>query len=702
MRLERPPVRVPIYEFLDKLGTRYRTCHGMSLPTRGLRMPTKKERGKAKRTQSSRAYARRPPSPSPTREAEPLSAVGGGEDSVLPMEDDGASTAVDEPTSASPATTPEATVRTKLRHVTDAPAADVTIVLVGIAAFLPGLGTPFQGDDLTQIVNNPPVQSITNIVSFFRESTFYFGPSQPLRGAYYRPLMTTVDSSLYTAFGATPLAFHLFQLALCIGSAVILHHFLRYFVGAALSLILALVFLVHPVNSQVVFAIPSMDDALFFFFGILALWLLVRFRSRKILFVSGACLFLSLLSKETGILFVALALAFLFWRERRRLLPFAGIVAVAVVAWLLLRSNAIGWVSSNANEPIDLLSLGNRLISAPAIVLFYITQFVWPVPLASTYDWTAALTVQSFVIPLTIDLAVITAAVYIGILIGRRGTSAQYRTYWFFAVWASIGILAHLQIIPLDATVSDTYAYFSMAGVLGMIGIAVSTLGPHLHVNRLHLNRQVGLACVSAVILLLGIRTAIRGTDWSSSYTLATHDVAVSPDDYIADITVAKQLASDGNFAQAITYAKHSVSVYPSLNGYDVLGTILLYSQDYSQARQTYLTALAFAQTHGYGNTYTIPIVEQLGSLTWWYGSASDNNAFLTTTLKVLPRDGTLWLDLAVVDLQNHDSQGAKTAITNAYALGAVPEAAYNQVIKGGPITFQPRPSLPIRWAFLS
>src|ERR1700712_2070879 len=87
------------------------------------------------------------------------------------------------------------------------------IALVGVVAYWSGLTNPFLGDDFSQIVNNIPVHSLSNISQFFSGSTFYSGmPDAPLRGIYYRPLMTTVFSAIYAIFGANVVAYHILQL----------------------------------------------------------------------------------------------------------------------------------------------------------------------------------------------------------------------------------------------------------------------------------------------------------------------------------------------------------------------------------------------------------------------------------------------------------------------------------------------------------
>jgi hypothetical protein len=233
--------------------------------------------------------------------------------------------------------------------------ASLVIVVMGFAAYFDSLKNQFLGDDVGQIINNPPIHSIAHIKLFFEGGTFYIGKGfVPLYGFYFRPLMTTVFSLIYTLFGSHPFYFHVVQLLICIGSAILLYLFFRFSFKPALSLFLALIFLVHPIDSQIVFAIASMQDALFFFFGILGLYLLFRFKSKKSLVLVALCFFMSLLAKETGFLFVAMALLYLFWFKRKQLYKFVITMVIPIALYMILRIHAIGLLGTNPhNGPID-------------------------------------------------------------------------------------------------------------------------------------------------------------------------------------------------------------------------------------------------------------------------------------------------------------------------------------------------------------
>ena len=562
--------------------------------------------------------------------------------------------------------------------------AAIIIAVVGFAVFFTGLATPFMGDDNTQIVNNPVVHSMTNIRLFFEGSTFYNGQGiAPLNGVYYRPLATTVFSLLYTLFGPHPVYFHLFQLSLCIGSAILLYLVFGYTFTTLLSLILSLIFLVHPLNSQVVFAIPSMQDALFFFFGLMALWLLLRFRSVRSLTTVAGCLFLSLLSKESGVLFIAITLTYLFWWDRKRLYPFIGIMAPLAILWLVLKTHAVGLLGMNPNiAPIDSLSLTGRLLTAPSIMLFYLTRFLFPLKLASAYYWVyPTVSFRHVILPLIIDLAVIAGFAYLGFVVHRKLSKAMFYTYLFFSLWLAFGLLIHLQFVPIDFTASETWFYFPMAGLLGMIGIFLEAFQEKIRPSWF-------LIMVVLVISVLGLRSLARGMDWKNSYTLASRDIISSKEQYNAyNVLATYYYTNRRDYSTAKYYAAKSVALYANGNNNDVLGMTLIELGDYSGAYATLNDGLKRHQ-------FVPFLCNSLARLTVVYGNPSANVQFLRTSLKQFPKDGELWFYYAVQLYRIGDISDAKSAIVVATADSSqVPLSVYDGILNHQPFALQIGPN---------
>lgn len=237
---------------------------------------------------------------------------------------------------------------------------------IGILVFGRSLVNGFVGDDFSQIVNNPVIHSLSNLPLYFQGGTFYVdGGIAPLYGVYYRPMMTTVFAIIYSIFGQHAFYFHLIQLLFHIGCAVLVFLIFRLSVRPAVAFLCAVLFLVHPLNSQNVYAIASMQEVLMGFFGLLGIWLLTRYHSRRSLFAVALCFLLALLSKESAILFILLALGLLALWDRERLPSFAWLAAVVSAIWFIMRVTAVGFFNNPHNAPIADVSFGERLLTMP-------------------------------------------------------------------------------------------------------------------------------------------------------------------------------------------------------------------------------------------------------------------------------------------------------------------------------------------------
>jgi len=555
-------------------------------------------------------------------------------------------------------------------------------VACGIVAHVSGLFNPFIGDDTLQIVVNTPLHSLGNFTTFLGGSTFYTGdPLHPLAGAYYRPMQTVTYSLVYTLFGPTPFAFHAVQLAIAIGSTVFLYLILQYWFKPLLALVFSLVFLLHPIDAAGVFFIAAMSDALFFFFGILALWLVMRFRGTMSLALSAGCLFLSLLSKETGILFVPLILLYLLMFDRPRLYRFGAFTVIPVTLWLILRAHAVGLSLAVNDATIAATPLAGRLMTMPSIMAFYLAKLVWPIGLASGYYWVHPnFSFTDFVLPLTIDLAVIAAAVYAGLLVRKRASTFEARSYVFFAVWCTLGLLAHIQIIPLDMTASNQWFMFAMPGLVGMVGTGFCVL----KLPSVRLDRSILTGLVLGALVVGGFRTGLRGLDLSSDYSVALTDLQSAPQDYTAYVYVSTHLASEGDLAGAKAYAQKSLSIFPYEWGYYALGDADYRLQDYADAEKAYDAATSYG---GFPE-----LTEKAALVRLWYGTTADGEAYIARAIAKFPRDAALWEYLAILQDKSGDSTDAKISITKAYGYDQSAEVSrvYSDIIDNRPFKITP------------
>ncbi|OGH47317.1 MAG: hypothetical protein A3A51_00910 [Candidatus Levybacteria bacterium RIFCSPLOWO2_01_FULL_39_10] len=528
------------------------------------------------------------------------------------------------------------------------------IFVVGVIVFTNGLFNGFVLDDISQIIDNSNIHSITNFFSFFTGSTFYGGGGQ-LIGVYYKPITLGVYSLLYSIFGAEPFWFHLFQLILHITNVSILFLVLRRFFKSPTSLILSLIFLIHPINSESVYYISAIQDVLFFFFGIVGLWLIINYKSDKYLLFAGISLFLSLLSKESGVLFIVISIIYTFLFNKKLSVKTIVISIIISIVYGFLRVDAIGLFSNPLNAPINNLNLIERIVNIPLIIFFYLRTFFFPFNLASSYHWiNLQIDFLHLFLPLTIELLLLLTLCLIGIHLYRKYPIKYLKYFIFFALWALIGISIHLQIIPLDYTVAERWFYFPLIGFIGIFGVLFEVL-------NLKKIEKWKLLIIVAIILLLATRTIMRSFDWKDEFILSIRDIQTSKSAYDLYNGISAQYSKENQYSEAKIYAEKSIEIYPYVSNYLNLGVAYLGLGEYQKAKESYFKALEF------GDYYKV--YENLGGLALVFGEKEENIYFLKKSLLKFPQNESLWLYLSILQYGAGNIADAKAAIAQAKSI---------------------------------
>jgi hypothetical protein len=196
----------------------------------------------------------------------------------------------------------------------------------------------FISDDEDQILHHPLVRSISNIPTFFLGSSYYVPSNDNLYGPYYRPLQQVFYTLLWAVHGPDPLVFHMLHVVLHIANSVLLYFFASYFMPLWYAFFVGTIFMIHPITSEVVLHSANLQDLLFFFFGMIGLFILRKpVLSVRYLFLFACMLFLAFVSKETAIYFAALYVVYAFlYRKNQRLLILTTICLVGA-SYLYLR-----------------------------------------------------------------------------------------------------------------------------------------------------------------------------------------------------------------------------------------------------------------------------------------------------------------------------------------------------------------------------
>lgn len=390
--------------------------------------------------------------------------------------------------------------------------------------------------------------------------------------------------------------------------------------------------------------------------------------------LSSIFLLLSVLSKETGILFSVISIIYIFIFNRKLTYKNSIYIGAILVLYGILRIHAIGlFLNSEISAPIQKLSFINRAVNMPEIFLFYLKTFIFPYYLAVSYQWIITkVTISTFVLPFIIDSLFVVSIIFLDIKTYKKSVT-YFRHFTFFALWFILGILFHLQFFALDQTVAERWFYFPIVGLLGMIGVLYE-----IYKSKLK-HTLVGFI-IAIIIIVLSLVTFLRSFDWRDNFTLGYHDSRIS-NSFDLDVLLSSEYLKMGKYNQAEYYAEKSVTLFPNMVNYNNLGSVYNTIHKYKKAKEAYMKSLHYGD---FFQTY-----ENLAVVALHYGDQKGNIRFIkNVSLKKYPYNAKLWLCLALLEYEQGNKDNAKKEISNAYAIdkSSLVSSAYYTIMNNLPV----------------
>lgn len=547
------------------------------------------------------------------------------------------------------------------------------LLMIAVVVFGSSLRNEFVWDDEEQIVNNDLVHSVRNASAFFIGSTFNPGGSTQMGGLYYKPMMPLIFSLVISVFGLQAGRIRLFQILLHTANAWMLfclleemldqltstwgekfHQARRSFLRAC-SLLLATVFLIHPLNVETAIYLSSMQDVLYMFFGLTASIVLLKTQpSWKTGLLVAGLLLLSLLSKETGAIFVVwlVLLAHLVKKSWKK-------AALTVFVWVVMAYSFLRFVvagvgiRSHGLSPITKVDLVTRLRSIPKILGYYFSNLFWPNNLAISQHWVVTnLSFPSFWLPLLLFLVLLAGLLFWGrkLWVAEGGFSASVKWYWLILVLLLLSLGLHVQVIPLDMTVADRWFY------LPLVSLSLLTIFflSWLQLSKLH--QQVIMLFLGVMILPLSYRSMQRVQDWRTSMSIYAADIQLNPDAFDLQNNMGVALFRGGEFDQARYHFEISTHLAPDWwTNWNNLAVVQEMAGDYEQAAANYLKAIEQGQYYLAYENYAKVLLKLER-----YEEAVE---FCENSLRVLPYNLTLWQVLIVAQSESGESEAAQQNI---------------------------------------
>ncbi|MHC4982687.1 MAG: tetratricopeptide repeat protein [Planctomycetota bacterium] len=453
-----------------------------------------------------------------------------------------------------------------------APAA--VIVLAGAAAYHNSFRGPLVFDDTPSITLNPTIRSLARIGQVL-------SPPRSGEAVTGRPLVNLSLAINYAISALEVWSYHVFNLAVHILAGLALYGAVRRtllapalrdrFGRAAtpLALAVALIWTVHPLQTESVTYIVQRAESIVGLFYLLTLYCVIRgcVSSRPALWHIPAILacLLGMASKEVMVSAPLIVLlydrTFLAGSFKRALRRRWGLYVGLAATWALLAMLVIQAAGRGGTAGFGIgVSPGLYLLNQFRWIARYLRLSFWPYPLVLDYGaelpWTAA-----NVWPHAILVVVLGAATVWGIW---RRPKVGFLGAWFFAMLAPTS-----SVVPVATQAAAEHRmYLALAGVVGLSVMGAygvwQRLAPRLSGLRArYLPQLVPAIAVAIIAAALGLRTVVRNRDYRSGPAIWQAAVREWPSNPRAYLNLGNELRDQDNLDAAIERYRQALRIDP-------------------------------------------------------------------------------------------------------------------------------------------
>lgn len=499
--------------------------------------------------------------------------------------------------------------------MTERAAKNLSYLVFTLFVFLLYSNTLFHGfvlDDSAVLTQNKIVQKgISGIPEIL--TTDYWAGYWTTNTGVYRPVPLIYFAVGWTIFGNNPLPYHLINIVLYALTACVLFQFLlRVFnpKNPIIPLVAVLVFIAHPLHTEVVANIKSADELISFLFilGALLAWI-KAIEKKSILQYCLATLFffLALLSKETAVTFLAVFPLVYFFKFHNStgkkmtgsMLPLIVITGVYfILRKLVLGANFTRQLKTHAeNSFLDANSISERIASSLSLFGEYLKKLIFPVRQSFDYSYNQ-IPIASWSEPMIIlSLLVLIALAYYGITRLRRREIIAWAVLYFFITYSIVSN----SIILINTTFADRLMYVPSVGICLALSVILfrrkktdEQLLP-VSVRSYFSQNKIGASITIILLVAFSFKSISRNEDWKDNYTLFSQDVKNAPLSWKTHYLYGSELLqqyfnpSYGEerklklLEQSIAELKESLTIDSSLGlQYSPLGHALYLASDFS------------------------------------------------------------------------------------------------------------------------
>lgn len=455
-----------------------------------------------------------------------------------------------------------------------------------VACYANTFNAPWYFDDLLRIVNNTAIH-ITHLSPTEILKSAYYHTNQPgSSGIFHRPVTMITFGLNWFFYGDDTTGYHVVNLLIHFLSALVLYRTLKALLQSSshsyrdderiqfIALVATVLWALHPMQIQAVTYIVQRSTSLGALFFLTAIYLYIvgrqpSNRRRQIIYFAGCagCYTLALGTKlNTALLPASLLLVeILFFQDLETPGVRKRIVWLTLGGSAILLFGCICFLWAWKGNPIEYLertyqgrpfTLSERLLTQPRVILFYLSQLLWPLP--GRFSLVHEIQVStSLFSPWTTIPSLISVVALIGIGLGaiRRHRYVALAVLFFFA-----NHLVESTIIPLEM-VFEHRNYLPTMFVFVPVAIVLRN-GIDAGQKRSGFWKGLLVAMMVVAIVALGAVTHSRNRVWGNKRLFWEDALVKAPKTARPYLQLAAYYETHNNLPLAFKLYKHSLGLY--------------------------------------------------------------------------------------------------------------------------------------------
>ncbi|MBX2876115.1 MAG: DUF1736 domain-containing protein [Saprospiraceae bacterium] len=409
-------------------------------------------------------------------------------------------------------------------------------------------------------------------------------------GARYRPLSLATFAIEYGIWGASPRWSHFFNMLFYALSGLLLFRVLTQFLSVTgkkwwqgIPFWATLLFLLHPIHTEVVANIKGRDEILALLFSLATLYYSIRYIDYKKVFslvMAALSFFVALMAKENALTFLAVIPLTLYLFKSasvKQLGLVTGPLLLTFVLYLGVRVSVIGYLLGNGQEVTGIMNnpfYGTTFGEKYATIMYTLGQYLkllfFPHPL--THDY------YPYQVPIINWLdarALVSLALYLGLAwLMIRQWKKRPIVSWSIAYYImTLSIVSNI-VFPVGAPMNERFLFMPSIGATVLLAYLILDVLPNLPTTR-KWGQQLSWGLLLLFVAGFSIKSWSRIPAWKDEMSLNRAAIKVSTNSaransymayslYQAGLQTNDQVQRKQLYEEALPYVNRALEIYPT------------------------------------------------------------------------------------------------------------------------------------------